>query len=641
MTVQTVLLAVSRLPPAVVGAYRDGLPETWGLAVLDATGRCAMLADRRTIVLSVDAPLVTVDTLARLPPHLLSGLVLCQSDDGLLICPRPAPPLAIAAPDCLIAADVAPIPDPCYSPSSSARPEHFLGPVALLGSDLRAVVAAAPIRFDRWLGHLLALHALRQGGRIGVLPAEWPVLPSPVQWSGRDIHRSRLLAGPTLGLVEAVGAEIPGADPDLRSAAGAVRQLLERRRGSSPEGAWSDDQGLADKERVDRLLSRVTAGLVAQLPAAAPVSTARPALPRTATLAIIKLDAIGDAVLATPALRALRRAWSGEIRYLASASVRPLIEHCPYIDRACFIGSGPGLLDPEHGIEHLARWLPVVRDFLAGIDAALILRPAVDFYFAMPFAVLSGVPRLFGGVANSPVQSTRLNAGYRRSFTDFVEIAEPRHEAVAMGKLMAALGAEPIEPRCEVFTTREDGVMAMQFLAGTAGRRIGFGIGGQHGYKRWPASRYRALAVALRQQEDTTIVILGGDDVMVDAAEIAAADGVVNLCGRTTLRETAALLAELDCFVGNDSSALHLAAAAGIPLVEICAHPIDAPDDHDQSPFRFGPLGTHSVILRPAAPASVSCAGGCGEAAAHCILGIDVADVLDAVTRAIEDGPRA
>jgi len=89
--------------------------------------------------------------------------------------------------------------------------------------------------------------------------------------------------------------------------------------------------------------------------------------------------------------------------------------------------------------------------------------------------------------------------------------------------------------------------------------------------KRWPAAHFGALAAALASA-DADVVVLGsakeraiGDEVVARAANAR----VRNLCGATSLADVVDLLAAADVAVSNDSGLLHVAAAAGAPVVAI------------------------------------------------------------------------
>jgi heptosyltransferase-2 len=89
--------------------------------------------------------------------------------------------------------------------------------------------------------------------------------------------------------------------------------------------------------------------------------------------------------------------------------------------------------------------------------------------------------------------------------------------------------------------------------------------------KRWPAVHYGALAAALASA-DRDVVVLGSAKERALGAEVvahAAHPGVRNLCGATSLADVVDLLGAAEVAVSNDSGLLHVAAAAGAPVVAI------------------------------------------------------------------------
>jgi heptosyltransferase-2 len=138
---------------------------------------------------------------------------------------------------------------------------------------------------------------------------------------------------------------------------------------------------------------------------------------------------------------------------------------------------------------------------------------------------------------------------------------------------------------------------------------------------------------------DIGFVVLGGCDVAGDAKTLRALLGsgdhpsaVLDLCGRTTLHQTAAVLEQVDVFVGNDSGITHLAASLDVPIIGIWCHPKGASETNEHSPTRFGPVSTNCAILRPAVPAAPSCSDGCVVADyPHCIVGVPARAVIEGV----------
>lgn len=109
--------------------------------------------------------------------------------------------------------------------------------------------------------------------------------------------------------------------------------------------------------------------------------------------------------------------------------------------------------------------------------------------------------------------------------------------------------------------------------------------------KCWLPRRFGELAVAIRTRFDMKSILVGGqsDRDTGDIAEQAARGSAVNLCGRTTLRELAALIEAADVVVTADSTPMHLAAALGRPLVALFG---------PTNPARTGPHGRIADVLR-------------------------------------------
>jgi heptosyltransferase-2 len=126
--------------------------------------------------------------------------------------------------------------------------------------------------------------------------------------------------------------------------------------------------------------------------------------------------------------------------------------------------------------------------------------------------------------------------------------------------------------------------------------------------------------------------------------EALAADSgrAVNVVGRTSIAETAALLAQCDLFVGNDSGPMHIAAAVGTPVVAVFG-PSNIGAWGPYSPE--GERSPHTVVSRslPCMPCfyrghSVGLREGCGTR--ECLTLLDPRPVLQACRRALERVPR-
>ena len=120
----------------------------------------------------------------------------------------------------------------------------------------------------------------------------------------------------------------------------------------------------------------------------------------------------------------------------------------------------------------------------------------------------------------------------------------------------------------------------------------GFAPGAVYGHaKRWPPDRVAQVIARLGSRGVTCVMVGAGGDRDAGReieSSLPAGSRVVNLIGRTDLRLLTGLLASCHVFVSNDSGAMHLAAAVGVPVAAIFG-----PTDERVT----APLGDHDVIV--------------------------------------------
>ncbi len=163
-------------------------------------------------------------------------------------------------------------------------------------------------------------------------------------------------------------------------------------------------------------------------------------------------------------------------------------------------------------------------------------------------------------------------------------------------------------------------------------------VGSREGGKKYPPEKY---LIAFRElvKKNLVFVIVGGSDD-IDAATYLEKNlpsgKVLNLAGKTTIRETEAIISRMDYYVGNDSGVMHIAAAAKIPVLAIYREAVDRQNVFPKylSEFlNFPPWQTKSVILRPAhqldeCATLPHCYGGCHHVEPHCIAQITPQEIV-------------
>jgi len=289
---------------------------------------------------------------------------------------------------------------------------------------------------------------------------------------------------------------------------------------------------------------------------------------RPARVCLVKPSALGDVVNAFPALGALRRRWpAAEFTWVINRGLRGLVDGHPEVDAVIAYDRDRAGVGPR-GVGRFARFLADLRArrFDLTIDMQGLLRSGL-----MTAATCAPV-RV--GLADA-----REGAGW--FYTHKVVPPGPREGAQAVDRLLSfasAFGADVSSPTSVVAAGPADREWAARALSGVGRPRLCLNLGARWLTKRWPPTHYAELARRAVGQFGAGVFAVGApeDRPLVDEL-VARLDPVpvADFCGSTSLPRLAALLAEADVVVSNDTGPLHLAAAAGARVVGVytCTSP--------------------------------------------------------------------
>jgi lipopolysaccharide heptosyltransferase II len=293
---------------------------------------------------------------------------------------------------------------------------------------------------------------------------------------------------------------------------------------------------------------------------------------------IIKLWAVGEYLMATPAFAALRDLFpAADVTLLTGAAAAPLANAAPFFDRVWTV---PEQIFVKKRLGRINR----LRRLIAKEDFDVV----VTFHFAWEFttfSALTGIPHRVG--------VDRDGDGF--AHTVKVPRVRRRHQVEEYFDLARACGAPGAPGPMVVVPGEEAKREAEHFLAEPAfrGRPLlvvapGGGVNPKTRMeaKRWPAAYYVELVNVLKT--DFEITLVGGPSDVELNAGVAAATGVPDATSKTSLPALYVLLKSATAFVGNDSAPMHVAAAAGAPTIAFFG-----PTD----PARNGPWHTPSLIL--------------------------------------------
>jgi heptosyltransferase-2 len=354
---------------------------------------------------------------------------------------------------------------------------------------------------------------------------------------------------------------------------------------------------------------------------------------------VVRLDEIGDVVLTGPFLRELRRNIpNASITLLVKPALKNLVELCPYVDEVLTFAPPSSRYLRSFQARSAARAL-AQRHFRArNFDLAIVPRWDADSYYGSMVAYLSGARNRVSYSECVTDEKRRTNVGLDRLFTHVLNQPEAKHEVEKNLELIRYLGGTTNNDRLELWLDENDEAFAREALESHGVKPADFIVaiapGARAARRAWPISCFTELGQWLKDECGGYLMVLGGEDEIPLGNEIQHALGstVINLVGQTTLRQAGALLQQSNLFVGNDAGPMHLAAATSRPVIEISCHPEGGAKAHPNSPARFGPWRTPHLILRPKTSRD-SCLDACSASDAHCILGVYLEQVKEAVIR--------
>jgi exopolysaccharide biosynthesis WecB/TagA/CpsF family protein len=283
---------------------------------------------------------------------------------------------------------------------------------------------------------------------------------------------------------------------------------------------------------------------------------------------LVQLADIGDLVLTTPALAALRAARpAAHLALLTtrhSAPVLPagLVDEIIPFDKHTF-DRPRALLKPDNLREALGLAGRLRRGHY---DTVVFFHHFTTRFGALKFASLafsSGARRRVGlDNGNAPFLTDRIpDEGFGA-----------RHQAQYWLDLVGLLGADTTARPAQVAVAQGPGAVPAPLKAKAPGSiRIALhpGSGGYSLARRWEPTKFAAVADALAMEFNAQVVLLGTADDNVDDVRVAMRAKPVDMTGRTTLAQLAAVLKTCDLYIGADSGVMHIAAAVGIPVVAV------------------------------------------------------------------------
>lgn len=348
-----------------------------------------------------------------------------------------------------------------------------------------------------------------------------------------------------------------------------------------------------------------------------------------ANILVVRLDNLGDVLMSTPAIQAIKQSSpQARITLLGSRSGTALAKHVPAIDDVIAYDA-PWVKGQSHGDLSDRRLIAALRR--GHYDAAVIF--TVCTQSALPAALmcrLAGIPLRLGHSRENPYDL----------LTDWVPDHDQcedgmRHEVARQLDLVRSVGFHTASERL-VFRYAATDVLNMRrkFVAAGGDLNRPYVVihpGATAASRRYPAERFGIAAENICRDSGCQAVFSGGHDelALVARAQAQMQQPSLSLAGQLTLGELAALIAGAQVTVCNNSGPAHIAAALSTPVVVLYAL-----TNPQHTPWRV-----KSHVLSHDVPCRNCLKSRCPELHHDCLMKIAPDDVAEAALDLIDAPP--
>ncbi|MBI2835541.1 MAG: lipopolysaccharide heptosyltransferase II [Acidobacteria bacterium] len=299
---------------------------------------------------------------------------------------------------------------------------------------------------------------------------------------------------------------------------------------------------------------------------------------------------LGDAIMSLPALGAIRRRYpDAHLAVACPASLAPLYKDVEAVSEVIALEGG----------SRVVRWWSWME------NARRLERRRLDVAILFPNSFHSALVAHAARIPERWGYRTDLRGVLLTRAVDRPRRHDRTHHVEHYNQLVASLGIPVRADKASLTASAAERARARELLARlttTPGPLVGIAPGAAYGFaKRWPPDRVADLVLLIDRELGGTSLLLGsaGDRATSRAVQSAVArfakgsappPRLLDLVDRTDLGLLIGLISCCDAFVSNDSGAMHLASALGVPVTAV----FGPTDEHGTAP-----LGPHDIVTNP------------------------------------------
>ncbi len=333
---------------------------------------------------------------------------------------------------------------------------------------------------------------------------------------------------------------------------------------------------------------------------------------------IIKLSSLGDIILSTAALRAIREKFCREnfkISFLTAEESKDILLRSPYVDELLVCD----LKNKDRGPAGLWNIGNILRK--KNFDMVIDLQNSRTSHI---LSYLSGSVNRYG--YNNKKFSFLLN----HTIKDEKPLADP---VTHQFRILKMLGIDLLDNRLELWPSAEDlkavdELLNAQWLS-QAQKIVGINISASKRWstKTWPLEYMVCLCEELGLKDIRVVITGTTEDIPLANMLINSIKNtkIINACGKTSINELAALIKKCNVFISADSSPLHIASAVGTAFIALFG-PTDA--------RRHLPPGKNYIVINKDLNCSPCYKTKCRSK--RCMVEISPAEVLEAVEKLLK-----
>ncbi len=330
---------------------------------------------------------------------------------------------------------------------------------------------------------------------------------------------------------------------------------------------------------------------------------------------------LGDMVMSTPAMRAVRRAFpDAQLAVLVQNDLASFFDGAPWVDEVIPYST------TRYSVANVFRGLNDRRKIIAEIrsrhfDLAILMPNSFE---SALWVTAAGIPRRAGYIGDARGAMLTHRSSPRG------EALDGHQTQYWLAMVRDTLGIRGDAADIAIVPDGANVAKMREWL--TARRRhhdarlIAIAPAAAYGpAKEWPAAKFAALIDELSARFGAESVLVGAPSDRAKCVEVAALSsaGALVAAGETSVGELVALLSLASAFVGNDSGAMHVAAALKIPTVAIFG---------STNPIRTGPVADNSFVIWHRLECSPCLARTCRFGHYDCLRKVEAAEALAALS---------